>query len=191
MDELKIIQERVEKLLELDAHKELRELLNNLNISDVAELIAEDDDRALFFFQQLEFHRAVAVFRVLDLQAQEKLISTLPANLLHSILNDLPPDDRTSLLSELNSTVVKDLIRQLNPEERKVTLSLLGYPEDSIGRLMTPDYIAVEPDWTVEQVLTYIRDYGKNSETIDVNGRFAYSRCLIGRPQSHESRRFN
>ena len=168
MEDLKFLQERVATLLDLEATAELRELINNLNISDVAELIAEDDEQALYFFQQLEFHRAVAVFRVLDLQTQEKLISTLPANLLYSILNDLPPDDRTSLLSELNSTTVKDLIRQLNPEERKITLSLLGYPEDSVGRLMTPDYIAVEPDWTVEQVLTYIRDYGKNSETIDV-----------------------
>ena len=56
----------------------------------------------------------------------------------------------------------------LDPEERKITLSLLGYPESSVGRLMTPDYIAVQKDWTIRQVIRHIRDVGKDSETIDV-----------------------
>ena len=168
MEELQALVDRVEKLLELDAPAELRELINNLNISDVADLIEEMPKHTLYFFEQLEFQRALAVFRILDVSRQEELLQKLPANQLVEILNELPPDDRTSLLGELPSNVVKELIRQLNPEERKITLSLLGYQEESVGRLMTPDYIDVEPDWTVEQVLTYIRDYGKSSETIDV-----------------------
>lgn len=56
----------------------------------------------------------------------------------------------------------------LDPEERKITLSLLGYPESSVGRLMTPDYIAVQKGWTIRQVIRHIRDVGKDSETIDV-----------------------
>ncbi len=168
MEELEALQERVEKLIELDEWGELREFFNDLNISDAAELIAEYPSYRLSFFQLLEFQRALAVFRVSDLSVQEALMKELPSAQLVNILNDLPPDDRTSLLGELHSNVVKELIKQLNPEERKVTLSLLGYPEGSVGRLMTPDYIDVEPEWTVEHVLAYIRDYGKNSETIDV-----------------------
>lgn len=168
MEEIQATIERVEKLIELEAWAELREYINDMNISDVAELINEIPEQTLSFFQQLDFQRALAVFRILDLSIQEDLLKTLPANILVQLLNDLPPDDRTSLLSELHSSVVKEIIRHLNPEERKVTLSLLGYPEESVGRLMTPDYIDVEPHWTVEQVLTYIRDYGKSSETIDV-----------------------
>jgi magnesium transporter len=64
--------------------------------------------------------------------------------------------------------VVKELIKTLDPEERKITLSLLGYPERSVGRLMTPDYIAVERDWTVREVIDHIREVGRDSETIDV-----------------------
>jgi magnesium transporter len=64
--------------------------------------------------------------------------------------------------------VVRELIKLLNPEERKVTLSLLGYPENSIGRLMTPDYVYVFPNDTVEEVFSTIRKYGKDSETINV-----------------------
>jgi magnesium transporter len=167
-EELDAFIERVDKLIELEAHEELRDFINELNISDVAELINEYPKKMLLFFKQLDFQRAVAVFRILDINIQEELLEKLPPNQLVQILNELPPDDRTSLLSELPSHIVKDIIKNLNPEERKVTLSLLGYPEESVGRLMTPDYIDVEPDWSVEQVLTYIRDYGKSSETIDV-----------------------
>ncbi len=168
IDEIDALTERVEKLIELDAYTELGELINDLNISDVAELVNENPEKSLIFFKHLDFQRALAVFRIIDSGIQEDLIKTLPPHIIIQILNDLPPDDRTSLLSELPSNAVKEIIKNLNPEERKITLSLLGYPEESVGRLMTPDYLDVEPDWTVEQVLTFIRDYGKSSETIDV-----------------------
>jgi magnesium transporter len=168
MEDFKALLERVETLIELDAQQELREFINDCNISDVAELINEMPKRTLYFFQQLDFQRSLAVFRILDNAIQKDLLNKLPSNQLVELLNELPPDDRTELLSELPSNKVKEMIKHLNPEERKITLSLLGYPEESVGRLMTPDYIDVEPDWSVEQVLNYIRDYGKSSETIDV-----------------------
>lgn len=168
MEDTKPILERLDNLIALEAHTELREMVNDMNISDVGELLNQDDKHATIFFEYLDLQRAVAVFRILDVGIQEELLKTLPPHKLVEILNELAPDDRTSLLSELPSNIVKEIIKQLNPEERKITLSLLGYPEESVGRLMTPDYIDVEPDWTVEQVLTYIRDYGKSSETIDV-----------------------
>jgi len=92
----------------------------------------------------------------------------LPPLKTAELLNELPADDRTSFLEELPSEVVKELIKTLDPEERKVTLALLGYPESSVGRLMTPDYIAVPLEWTVQEVLQQIRVVGKDSETIDV-----------------------
>ena len=84
------------------------------------------------------------------------------------MLNELPADDRTDFLEELPSNVVRELIKLLDPEERKITLSLLGYPENSIGRLMTPDYVYVYPDNTIEEVFATIRKHGKDSETINV-----------------------
>jgi magnesium transporter len=168
LEEQQAILDRVNTLKELDARPELSEYLNNLNITEVAEIIGTQHSDAQAYFEMLEFHRAVAVFRVLDFNDQEQLLKKIPASTVAKLLNELAPDDRTALLSELPSNVVKELIKVLEPEERKVTLSLLGYPEESVGRLMTPDYIDVEPDWTVRQVLDYIRQYGKNVETIDV-----------------------
>ena len=168
VEEIKNITERIETLTTLEAHEELREYLNDLNIVEVAEVMQELPDQSVSFFNQLAFQRAVAVFRVMDSNDQEDLLKKLAPSKVAELINELAPDDRTALLSEMPSNAVKELIKLLNPEERKVTLSLLGYPEESVGRLMTPDYIDVEPNWTVKQVLDYIRQYGKNSETIDV-----------------------
>ena len=147
---------------------ETREFLNNQNISDVAFLIDELPDHAPKIISNMSIHRASSVFKILDFGTQKTIIQDLPPYKTAELLNELPADDRTAFLEELPSEVVKELIRLLNPEERKITLSLLGYPEGSVGRLMTPDYIAVQVDWTMEKVLDHIRKEGKYSETIDV-----------------------
>jgi magnesium transporter len=85
-----------------------------------------------------------------------------------SLLNDMAPDDRTALFEELPSAAVQQLIALLTPEERATAQALLNYPEDSIGRLMTPDYIAVRKDWTVQDVLNYVRANGEDKETLNV-----------------------
>jgi magnesium transporter len=79
----------------------------------------------------------------------------------------MAPDDRTALLEELPSAAARQLIRLLTPEERHIATALLGYPEDSVGRLMTPDFIAVHEAWTVQQVLDYVREHGRDSETLN------------------------
>jgi magnesium transporter len=116
----------------------------------------------------MSVNRASSVFKILDHSIQTTVIHELPANTTAALLNDLPPDDRTDFLEELPSSAVRELIKLLDPEERKVTLSLLGYPENSIGRMMTPDYVYVFPDNTIEEVFATIRKFGKDSETINV-----------------------
>lgn len=166
MEELVV--EEVQKLLEKEDDKELKHYLDELNISDVEELIDELPQYAAKFIETISLNRAVNVFRILDFPTQERIIKKLTGNKLNQIIKDLPPDDRTALFGELKGDVVKKMITLLPPEERKESLALLGYNEYSIGRLMTPDYIAVKPEWTIARVLAHIRRYGKNSETIDV-----------------------
>ncbi|MBY0534484.1 MAG: magnesium transporter [Chitinophagaceae bacterium] len=146
----------------------IREFLNDQNISDVAELINDFPEYESQIVGNMSVHRAAKVFKILDLPTQKTIIQELPPFKTAELLNELPADDRTSFLEELPSEVVKELIKLLDPEERKITLSLLGYPDGSVGRLMTPDYIAISIDWTVAEVLEHIRTVGKNSETIDV-----------------------
>jgi magnesium transporter len=160
-----------EKFLEIidsgDAQA-IQDFLDEQNISEVAELVNELPDHESDILSNISVHRAVGTFRILDSPTQKRIIQELSPSRTAELLNALPADDRTSFLEDLPSEVVKELIKTLNPEERKITLSLLGYPESSVGRLMTPDYIAVQKDWTIRDVIRHIRTEGKDSETIDV-----------------------
>ncbi|MFT3824987.1 MAG: magnesium transporter [Chitinophagaceae bacterium] len=166
--EIEDLREQFLQLVEKDDVLQIRDFLNDQNISDVAELISEFPEYESKIISNMSIHRASSVFKILDLSTQKTVIQDLPPFKTAELLNELPADDRTSFLEELPSEVVKELIKLLDPEERKVTLALLGYPESSVGRLMTPDYIAVQIDWTVQEVLEHIREVGKDSETIDV-----------------------
>lgn len=162
------LSEQFSSIIHLEDKLRIREFLNNQNISDVAELVDEFDEFASQIIGNMSTHRAASVFKILDVSVQKQVIQELPPLKSAELLNELPADDRTSFLEELPSEVVKELIKTLDPEERRITLSLLGYPEGSVGRLMTPDYIAVNADWTMTEVLDHIREVGRESETIDV-----------------------
>ena len=162
------LQEQFEFFQKEENRTDLPEFLNELNISDVAQLIEDQWEHATEIIGHLSMHRAASTFKILELSIQKDIIKDLQPLKTAALLNELPADDRTAFLEELPTKVVRELIKLLNPEERKITLSLLGYPEDSVGRLMTPDYIAVQSDWTIAEVLDHIREVGKDSETIDV-----------------------
>lgn len=148
---------------------ELGEYLDSLNISDIEDLIDELPDDAATIIDSMSIHRAVNVFRILDAPTQERIIKKLSGHKLDEIINGLPPDDRTSLFGELKDKDLSEkLIALLSPEDKKEVSTLLAYPEDSVGRLMTPDYLAINKDITVKEALDYIRVHGKDSETLDV-----------------------
>ena len=162
------IKEQFEQLMQENDLQAIRRFLDDQNISDVADIIYENPDYEAQIIANMAINRAAAVFKILDVARQKQIVLELPSFKTAELLNELPADDRTDFLEELPKEVIRDLIKLLNPEERRVTLSMLGYPEDSVGRLMTPDYIYVYPYNTIEQVLNIIRKVGKNSETIDV-----------------------
>ena len=163
-----IMQEEFLKIAESDNKTELKEFLDDQNISDVAKLVDEYPEYEQLIIDNLSIHRAASTFKILDLPTQKRVMRDLPPAKIAELLNEMSPDDRTDFLEGLPSNIVRELIKLLNPEERKVTLSLLGYPENSVGRLMTPDYIYVFENDTVADVMENIRHNGKNSETIDV-----------------------
>jgi len=162
------VQEQYEDVLKSGDDSAISEFLNQQNISDVAELIYDNEERETEIFLHLSMHRATGLFKILDHPTQKEIIKNLPPAKSAELLNEMQPDDRTSFFEDLPNEVVRELVKTLVPEERKITLSLLGYPENSVGRLMTPDYIYVYEYNTVAEVLNIIRSVGKNTETIDV-----------------------
>jgi magnesium transporter len=165
----KILQPEIKSLIDARNFGALREVFREWPPADVAEVILDlPEDEQVIIFRVLPNALAADVFEYLDFDAQQKLLRAMAHEQVVSILNEMSPDDRTALLEELPSAAARQLIRLLTPQERQIAQSLLGYPEGSVGRLMTPDFIAVHEDWTVEQVLDFVREHGQDSETLNV-----------------------
>ena len=145
----------------------LREMLKNWSPSAVVRLMTElAPDDQMIVLRMLPRELADDAFELLNLPEQERLLKAMGQEELSALLNNMAPDDRTLLLGELPAHMTRQLLMHLSPEERTVAVTLLGYPERSIGRLMTPDYIAVEPTWSIEHTLTHIREHGRDSEIL-------------------------
>ncbi|MDN5354347.1 MAG: magnesium transporter [Candidatus Cloacimonadota bacterium] len=165
------IETNYRELIENKDWKALKNSLNELDANLIAELIEEiSEEDEVIFFKLLNRTQSKEVFQLLSYEKQEEIIDNLANNIqrLTNLINDIEPDDRTALFEKLPGKVKQRLIQLLSPEERQITVQLLGYPEDSVGRLMTPEYIAVKPSDTVEHTLQHIRKYGKDSETLNV-----------------------
>jgi magnesium transporter len=165
----KILEPEIRSLIEARNFTALREVFCEWPPADVAEVILDvPEDEQVIIFRVLPHALAADVFEYLDVESQQKLLRAMAHEQVAAILNEMAPDDRTALLEELPSAAARQLIKLLTPEERHVAQSLLGYPEGSVGRLMTPDFIAVPDDWTVQQVLHFVREHGQDSETLNV-----------------------
>jgi magnesium transporter len=147
----------------------LRELFREMPPPDVAEVILDlPEDEQVIIFRLLPNPLAADVFEYLEVDAQQQLLRAMAHEQVVAILNEMSPDDRTALLEEMPSAAARQLIKLLTPDERRTAQALLGYPEGSVGRLMTPDFIAVHDDWTVKEVLDYVRENGQDRETLNV-----------------------
>lgn len=159
----------VQELLETRNIQGLRSLLEEWVPEELAMLceIFPGDDQ-IQIFNALDRDRAFATFENLELNRQKSLVDRLPNRLVSLILNDMSADNRTALLEVLDPEQLNIILKLLTKKERKIALSLLGYPENSIGRLMTPDYMTVRQNWTISEVLDHIRENGESSETLDI-----------------------
>ncbi len=124
-------------------------------------------DRALFF-RALPRDLAVEVFSYLDPEHADELLVDLTDTETRRLISEMSPDDRTALLEELPGQVTQRLLNMLPGEDLRETRKLLGYPEESVGRLMTPDYIKVRREWTVGQALDHIRKIGEDDDELSV-----------------------
>ncbi|MCC6251072.1 MAG: magnesium transporter [Bacteroidia bacterium] len=159
----------IEVLLNTRDKLGLKETLSGYTPEEIADLLNHlEEEDLLLVFKAIDRETAFAAYELLDINFQIALLDLLPNKLVTLIINDMSPDKRTALFQELDNDMLNKHLKLLTLNERTVALNLLGYPENSIGRLMTPDYIAVRQDWTVSNVLNYIRKYGEDSETLDV-----------------------
>ncbi len=136
-------------------------------VPDIVDLLLNLDKRdRVLFFRALPNDLATDVLASLDSETTDKLLIELTDHETRTLLANLSPDDRTYLLGELPGQVTQRLLNLLSPEDLREARSLLGYPEDSVGRLMTPDYVAVRREWTIQEALDHIRRTADERDTV-------------------------
>jgi magnesium transporter len=159
----------VREMLEANDLAPLREVLNRWLPADLAELLEGlRDDETVQVLRALDDRLGAETFEYLDLGVQERVLALLPHTDAARILERMAPDDRTALLQELPLGDVERLISLLSTQEQTIARELLRYNKNSIGRLMTPDFVAVRKDWTIKHVLDHVRSHGRDSETLNV-----------------------
>jgi magnesium transporter len=164
-----LLQADLQEIIRAKNWGELREAFSELDPPDIAELLidlpAEEEG---VIFRVLPREKAGTVFSYLPLERQEELLHAFSNDQVRSILDEMTPDDRTRLLEELPSEVTRRLLETLTPAELAVARALLGYPEGSAGRVMTPEYVALPPDMKAREALEFIRRNGRDKETLNV-----------------------
>jgi magnesium transporter len=158
----------LEAALETTDLEALQELCETLTAEDLAEMVErlEPLNQAVFF-EQVPEDKATEIFQLLEVNLQREILNAVSNQRVAAIINEMDPDDRTALLESLPQNATRQLLSFLKPRERKLAQRLLDFPKDSIGRLMTPDFLAIKQEWTVERVLDFIRRNGEDKETLN------------------------
>jgi magnesium transporter len=161
--------EELAEILRARDYARLRDMLRNRHAGDIAALLtALSIEDQVVVFRIMPRKDAAEVFEYLSQDAKEALLKAMAQEDVAELLNNMAPDERTLFLDELPAEATRQLLALLTPAERSVALRLLGYPEKSVGRLMTPNYVAVREQWTIREVLDYVRTHGQDSETLNV-----------------------
>jgi magnesium transporter len=165
----KIFHPKIKELIENRHWNELRGFAREIPAPDLADvLLSLEQAERILLFSSLPRDISAEVFASLEPQDRDDLLSGMTDEETRLLLADLPPDDRTQLFEDLPGQVTQRLLNLLTPADLKEARLLLGFPEESVGRLMTPDYVAVRPSWSLGHALDHIRRMGKGSETISI-----------------------
>ncbi len=159
----------IQELIRSKAYSGVKDGVSEWEAPEVADLLLSlpEEDQPILF-RLLPRRRAAEVFAYLPPNEQERLLQSLTTENARALLHELAPDDRTVLFEELPAQATQQLLSLLPPEDLKEARQLLGYPEESVGRLMTPEYVAIRPEWTIGKALEHLRKFGKDAETVNL-----------------------
>lgn len=166
---VQLLKTEFEELIKLQEWQTIKEVIADMPAVDIAELLEEiDNDMALLVFRLIKKSKASDVFSYLQTDSQLALIQQFNSAQVREITTNMSPDDRASFLEELPGGITQVIMNSMNPKDLNEVRQLLGYPEYSVGRIMTPKYVRIKSDWTVERALDHIRKWGRRAETINV-----------------------
>ncbi|MDF3002681.1 MAG: mgtE [Bacillota bacterium] len=168
-------------LLEERKYATLRDILVTMNASDIATTFDEiPHDQLPRLFRLLPKELAAETFVEMEPEAQELLIRGFSDNELKEVVDELYVDDAVDIVEEMPANVVKRILKQADPEMRKMINEILKYPDDSAGSIMTTEYVSLRPHMTVEEAFKRIRRTGVDKETIYTCYVTEENRTLVG-----------
>ena len=167
MEDMKMEFEELQEMLSERRYRELKDALAEMNEVDIAEFILEQpSEKAVLLFRMLPKEIAADVFSNLEPEVQETIIGSITDFELREIMDDLFVDDAVDMLEELPSNMVKRVLKNTAPEDRKLLNQFLRYPDDSAGSMMTAEFIDLKENMTVEDAIKRIRRIGEDAEMI-------------------------
>ncbi len=162
-------QNEIKKLIKEKKWEKVKQKLTKLLVPDIAEILRESNgNETLFILRLLSSKKQSEVFSELDIKTQLHLIETVDDKELKQIIEELNPDERTDLFETLSPKLTQRLLNLISKDKKKEILKFLGYPENSVGRLMTTEYVAIKIHWSIKKAIKHIRKWGKDAETIDI-----------------------
>ncbi len=168
--------EELETLLEEKKYKEAKIALNNLNSSDVAELLEDIDSKEIIkIFKLIDKDKAADVFAYLPVEQETEILSLISDKEAVSFLDDMYADDAVDLLEEMPANVVRRLLKQCTKETRDDINKLLNYPENSAGSIMTVEYAELKENLTIKEAISNLKKEIEYYETINI--------CFVVNPQ--------
>lgn len=173
--------EQIEALYRKKELSKIKQMLAEINPADIATIFEEfPNNQRLLFFRLLGKEDAAETFVELDGDTQETLIHAFSDTELKEVLDELYLDDAVDVIEEMPATVVKRILLNTDSETRRSINALLKYPEDSAGSIMTPEFVDLKKDMTVEDAFKRIRRTGVDKETIYTCYVMDESRHLLG-----------
>ena len=161
---------RLLKLLIKKQYVKLREVTEEEQPADLAELLEElDENNRLVVFRLLKKEVATEAFAYMSDEARDDLVNAFSDVELVGAIEEMSLDDAADLLEDMPAGVVKRVLEKSSKQTRESLNKLLNYPESSAGSLMTPEYVRLKKEMNVRQALDAIRRQGENAETVYIN----------------------
>ena len=154
-------------LLKKKEFKAVRSILEVMNTVDIAALLAELEDKEMILaFRLIEKAKAAEVFAEMSSSMQTYLVEMFTEKELKDLIDELYMDDTVDLLEELPANLVTRILEQVDKERRAQINTILNYPEDSAGSIMTTEYVDLRRKTTVKEAMDHIKQTGIHKETI-------------------------
>ena len=169
LEEIQIAEiiEKLSSLYKSKNYSEIKKILTEFNPADIAVFFDEFSiEQRILFFRLLPKEEAAETFVELDNDTQEMLIHAFSDNELREVIDELYLDDTVDIIEEMPATIVKRILKSTDSQTRASINTLLKYPEDSAGSIMTPEFVDLKKTNTVEDAIKRIRRTGVDKETI-------------------------